>query len=113
MQWSSGWREGDQGVRVGSSGEVHTDIQGTYMVNGHTILVLKSSSIMFMIVPFDSRIKSKFSSKIVNTINREDDDFFTVKIAEIQNNNLFARLLHFLANAFYFSANMLLIQLPS
>ena len=79
------------------------------MVNSYSVFVLQSRAITFVVEPFHSRVQPKLGSRIVNTVNREDDDFFTVKIAEIQNDNLFAYSLHFLADVLYFLANMFLI----
>jgi hypothetical protein len=69
------WREG---VRVGGNDtERCTQIfQGTYVVNSHTILVLQSRAMTFVVEPFHSRVKPKLGSRIINTINRKSDDLF-------------------------------------
>jgi len=60
------------------------------MVNGQSIFVLQSRAMAFVVEPFHSRIKSKLSSRIINTINRKSNDLFRVEATEIQNDNLFA-----------------------
>lgn len=53
------------------------------MVDRHSIFIFQAGAIVFMIVPLCSRIEPKLSGRIIHTINRKNDDFFTVKITPI------------------------------
>jgi len=64
--------------------------RGTHVVIQNSIFVFKSGAMAFMVIPLYSRIEPELSSRIIHAINRKDDDLFSVKITEIQNDNLFA-----------------------